>query len=118
MSGFFVRRIFDTIMGICYNYCVRKESYLVNYIIGVTMFNKELAVLNQDRIGLKGMTLAGNINDKVTIIKASHFIFVYAIELAYSVEIVIKTAYGEDSTLNLKKGDELDLVIKTLQAMA
>ena len=82
------------------------------------MFNKELALLNQDRIGLKGMTLSRNINDKVTILKASPFIFVYAIELAHSIDIVTQTNYCDDSTLNIKKGDELDLVIKTLQSMA
>ena len=82
------------------------------------MFNKELALLNQERIGLKGMTLSGNINDKVTILKASPFIFVYAIELAYSIDIVTQTNYCDDSTLNIKKGDELNLFIKTLQSMA
>lgn len=82
------------------------------------MFNKELAMLNESRIGLKGMTVAGNINEKVTIIKASPFIFVYAFDLGDSIDIVTQTSYGDDSTLSLKKGDELELVIKTLQLMA
>ena len=82
------------------------------------MFNRELVLMNENRIGLKGMSVAGDINENITIIKANSFVFVYAFDRGESIDIVTQTSYGDDSTLSLKKGDELELVIKTLQLLS
>ena len=83
------------------------------------MFNRELALLNESRVGLKGMTVAGKINENVTIIKADSFNFVYVFDIGNSVDIVSQHSFGEDKdfTLSFDKGEQLDLIISTLQSL-
>ena len=60
------------------------------------MFDKNLAKLNEGRVGLNGLNGVngkGEIHDDVKIIESNNFRFTYAYELGEKVEIISKSAW-------------------------